>query len=70
MPLPRLPALATRAPRCVAALALVLPLLAMAQSAPAPTSVPTTRWGCASTSRSWSRPAPGGSTDRARTSAS
>ena len=41
MPLPRLPALATRAPRCVAALALVLPLLAMAQSAPAPTSVPT-----------------------------
>lgn len=41
MPLPCLPALATRAPRCAAALALVLPVLAMAQSTPAPTTAPT-----------------------------
>ena len=41
MPLPRLPALAPRAARCAATLALVLPALAMAQSAPAPTTVPT-----------------------------
>jgi OOP family OmpA-OmpF porin len=41
MTLPRLPALATRAPSCAAALALVLPVLAMAQSAPAPTTAPT-----------------------------